>query len=158
MRKNYQYFNLYERCIGSHSGKECYQFGWEVGLKEKTHPTLLANFLKVASWVEENCPHLNGEFPCKHDPYSWTKLVVEDGKAYLEYGSHGYRFSIALSATETAVMATGSSQRNPYAFDGELFFRNDALEEFLSQWPAIKTKVITANRIQQNCFSEDFQA
>jgi hypothetical protein len=131
------------------------RFSYENGLFKKTNPVLLNNFLKVAHWIEENCPNLNGEFDCRHNTYHWTKLVVENGKPYLEYGSHGWGYDIALSTTETAVITRGSTQLTPYAFD-ELFFRNDALEEFLSQWQTIKQYVIAKNEMQNNVYSEDF--
>ena len=134
------------------------RFRNEIRMEEQTDKALLANFMKCAKWVEENCPKLNGEFNCRHDPYHWTRLVVEDGKAYLEYGSHGWGFDIALSTSETAVMTRGSQQSLPYAFSGHLFFRNDALEEFLSQWKTIKVYVESANRVQRHVFSEEFTA
>lgn len=151
MARNYEFHTFEERTInGLH-----YRFSHEKGLMEKTNPTLLNNFIKVATWIKENCPNLNGEFNCYHKVYHWTKLVVENGKAYLEYGSHGWGFDIALSTTETAVFARGSMQSLPYAFK-ELFFRNDALEEFLSQWQTIKSNIIAKNNVQNKVFSEDF--
>lgn len=33
-----------------------------------TSKALISNFNKVAKWIEENCPNLNGEFRCKHNP------------------------------------------------------------------------------------------
>lgn len=131
------------------------RFSYEKGLWKKTNQVLLNNFMKVANWIAENCPNLNGEFDCRHNVYHWTKLVVENGKAYLEYGSHGWDYEIALSTTETAVFSRGSMQSLPYAFD-ELFFRDDALEEFLSQWQTIKQYVIAKNDTQNKVFSEDF--
>ncbi len=123
-----------------------------------TSKALISNFNKVAKWIEENCPNLNGEFRCKHNPYYWISLVVEDGKAYLEEGSHGYDYSVALSTTETATFSRGSQQRDPCAFIGVQFFRNDRLEEFLKQWRAIKEKVIAENALQESVFSEHFEA
>lgn len=158
MRKNYEYHDLYEQHIGSYSNTMCYRFSWEVKLYEKTNPTLINNFKKIASWIRTNCPKLNGEFNCRHQVYHWTKLVVENGKAYLETGSHGYGFTYALSETETAQKATGSCQCDPYAFADTLFFPNSDLEEFLSQWETIKVKVIAKNEIQNKVFSEDFIA
>jgi len=131
---------------------------YEENLLKKANPMLIRNFNKVAKWVAENCPKLNGEFRCEHNPYYWIQLVVENGKAYLEYGDHGYSFSLAMSMEETATMATGSCQRKPYAFKGIQFFRNDKLEEFLKQWSAIKRKVIAENSIQSNVYSDDFTA
>jgi hypothetical protein len=49
-------------------------------------------------------------------------------------------------------------QRNAYAFLGVLFFRNERLEEFLSQWPYIKQQIIAKNDIQRNVFSNTFTA
>jgi hypothetical protein len=134
------------------------RFANEIRRVETTNNTLLNNFFKCAEWIAENCPTLNGTFNCKHEPYHWTRIVVEDGKAYLEYGSHGWGFDTALSTTETAIMSRGSMQRKPYAFNGIHFFRNDALEEFLSQWGHIKKSIIYANKQQSDVFSEEFVA
>lgn len=131
---------------------------FDARLHRELNPTLLSNFFKCAKWIEENCPNLNGEFRCKHDPYGWTKLVVENGKAYLECGSHGYDFSYALSTTETATFSRGSCQTRPRAYRNVFFFRNDGLEEFLSQWIEIKQKIIVANRVQSAVFSDNFTA
>lgn len=131
---------------------------YENRLLDNTNETLISNFNKVAQWVEDNCPHLNGEFSCRHNPYYWIQLVVENGKAYLEEGSHGYSFHIALSTTETAVKSTGSMQITPYAFNGIQFFRNDFMEEFLKQWASIKERIIAENKAQCAVFSEDFVA
>jgi hypothetical protein len=158
MRKNYSYQNIDEMHIGSFSGKPCLRFSYEHKLLQITDEQLMRNFCKVAEWIGENCPNLNGEFHCKHDPFHWTKLVVEGGKAYLETGSHGWGFEIALSTTETATFSRGSSQSNPYAFFGVRFFRNERLEEFLSQWLDIKQKVVAKNNIQRNVFSDTFTA
>lgn len=151
MARKYEYHSFDEKTRNGLGTR----FSYEKGLWEKTNPVLLNNFMKVAKWIEENCPNLNGEFDCRHNTYHWTKLLVENGKAYLEYGSHGWGFDIALSTTETAVYSRGSMQSLPYAFD-ELFFRNDALEEFLSQWQTIKEYVIAKNNVQSKVFSTDF--
>lgn len=158
MRKNYAYRNIYEKHIGSFSRTMCYRFSCEVKLLEETNPILMRNFLKVAKWIKTNCPNLNGEFKCKHDVYHWTKLVVENGKAYLETGSHGWDYDVALSADETAVFSRGSCQSAPYAFKKTLFFRNDRLEEFLTQWSSIKERVVAMNNEQSYVFSENFSA
>lgn len=158
MRRNYSYQNIDEMHIGSFSGEPCLRFSHEHGLLQKTNEQLMSNFCKVAKWIGENCPNLNGEFHCKHDPFHWTKLVVENGKAYLETGSHGWDFDIAISTTETAVFTRGSMQRNAYAFLGVLFFRNERLEELLSQWSYIKQQIIAKNDIQKNVFSNTFTA
>ena len=134
------------------------RFGCERGMLSRTNQELLSNFFKCANWIKENCPNLNGEFNCRHSPYHWTRIVVEHGKAYLEYGSHGWGFDIALSLTETAVMSRGSCQSLPYAFENVFFFRNDALEEFLTQWRTIKESIIAKNNIQSNVFSDKFEA
>ena len=158
MRKNYSYQNLDEMHIGTFSGEPCLRFSHAHGLLQKTNEQLISNFCKVAEWIGENCPNLNGEFHCKHHPFHWTKLVVEDGKAYLETGSHGWGFDIAVSTTETAIFSRGSEQRNPYAFFGVRFFHNSNLEEFLSQWSYIKQQIIAKNDIQKNVFSNAFTA
>lgn len=158
MRKNYAYGNIYDKHISSVSGELCYRFSYEVKLLATTNATLMRNFLKVAEWIKTNCPTLNGEFKCKHAVYHWTKLVVENGKAYLETGSHGWGFDIALSTTETATFTRGSCQEFPHAFKKALFFRNDRLEEFLTQWPNIKAQVVAKNNVQRNVFSETFSA
>lgn len=88
--------------------------------------------------IEENCPKLNGVFECRFNTYYWIKLVVENGKSYLECGSHGSDFTYALSKTETATFSRGSMQSKPYAYKDTFFFRNERLEEFLSQWETIK--------------------
>ena len=131
---------------------------YEKGLLERTNKILVDNFNKVAEWIKENCPNLNGKFHCPSNPYYWLSLVVEDGKAYLEYGSHGYSFSLAMSVEETATMATGSCQSIPYAYKGIQFFRNDRLEEFLKYWPTMKQRIIVENNSQRNVFSDDFVA
>ena len=89
-------------------------------------------------------------------PYHWTKLIVENGKAYLEYGSHGHSFEIALSTTETAYKSTGCLF-GKYAFENVFFFRNDALEEFLSQWAMLKFEIISKYRTQSDIYSIDFK-
>lgn len=158
MRKNYVYHKIDEITTSTMHGNPCLRFSYEHQLLQKTDEQLMRNFCKVAEWIGENCPNLNGEFHCKHDPFHWTKLVVEDGKAYLETGSHGWDYDIALSTTETAVFSRASEQRNPYAFFGVRFFRNERLEEFLSQWFDIKQKVVAKNNIQRNVFSDTFTA
>jgi hypothetical protein len=130
----------------------------EDSLLKNTNKTMINNFNKVAKWIETNCPHLNGKFKTSHNMYGWVTLVVEDGKAYLECGSHGYGFDIALSATETATIVTGSCQTTPSAFLGKQFFKNDDLEKFLKEWKDIKRKVITENENQCNAYSDDFEA
>jgi hypothetical protein len=144
MRK-FKYFELKEN-------------SYEMNLFENSNKTLISNFNKVADWIKTNCPNLNGEFRCRNNPYYWIALVVEDGKAYLEYGSHGYGYDIAMSQTETATFSRGSMQSISYAYDGIQFFRNDGLEEFLKQWDAIKEMVIAENKSQSNVFSDDFVA
>lgn len=160
MKRNYVFHDINEMGLPHWfiDGVSRPRFNNELKMVETTNKTLLNNFFKVAEWIAENCPTLNGIFNCNHEPYHWTRIVVEDGKAYLEYGSHGWGFDIALSATETAIMSRGSQQRMPYAFRGIHFFRNDALEEFLSQWNTIKTSIQCANRVQCSVFSENFVA
>lgn len=131
---------------------------YELGLFKSTNRILMSNFNKVAKWIEENCPNLNGTFKCRHQVYHWTALVVENGKAYLEYGSHGHDYEIAVSTTETATFSRGSMQSLPEAYDGVQFFRNDALEEFLSQWKSIKEEIVAKNAEQTYVFSDDFIA
>ena len=130
---------------------------YEERLLKNTNTALLKNFNKVADWIEENCPKLNGEFRCSNNPYHWVKLVVEDGKAYLEEGDHGYTFSLALSKTETATMTTGSMQRIPYAYK-EQFFKNDRLEEFLKEWFSIKKEIQAESTRQSYVYSDEFRA
>lgn len=154
--RRYEYHDIDEITRKTISGNPALRFSWENGLLERVNKTLINNFFKCASWIEENCPNLNGEFECRHNPYYWIKLVVENGKAYLEEGSHGYVFDIALSRTETARMTTGSMQSTPYAFLGKFFFRNDRLEEFLSQWGSIKNMIVAKNNVQSRVFSEEF--
>lgn len=155
MRK-YSYHTFDEKTQGIYG--ETLRFGCEKNMLERTNQSLLSNFFKCAKWVEENCPALNGEFQCKHNTYYWIKLVVENGKAYLECGSHGWGFTTALSQTETAVFTRGSMQDLPYAFEGKHFFRNDRLEEFLSQWKTIKSQIVSANNIQTAVYDENFEA
>lgn len=138
--------------------KNIQECGYESRLLAQTPKVLVSNFNKVAKWIEENCPSLTEEFSCRHNPYYWIKLVVEDGKAYLEEGSHGYGYSVAMSTTETATFTRGSMQCTPNAFEGVQFFRKDRLEEFLSQWQEIKKFVIAKNKVQCNVYSEDFEA
>lgn len=145
--RNYRYLNI----------NEAGRFSYERGLLKNVNPNLIANFNKVAEWIKRECPNLNGKFDMPHNPYYWVSLVVENGKAYLEEGSHGYSFSIALSTDETATMATGSCQSVPYAFHAQ-FFKNGRLEEFLKNWTAIKARIINENKVQSYVFSEDFEA
>lgn len=133
------------------------RWGCEQRLHGMTNKTLIENFNKVAEWVYECCPTLNGKFFCQHDPYHWTALKVEDGKAYFEYGSHGYGYDLALSTTETAVFSRGSMQSTPFAFAVQ-FARNDRLEEFLKQWSSIKEQIIAENCRQQSVYSHNFIA
>lgn len=157
MRKYYIPQDINETTISEVSGKLCKKFGYENNLLKQVNENLINNFFKCAKWIEENCPSLNGEFPCRHQPYHWTKLIVENGKAYLEYGSHGYSFEIALSTTETAYKSTGAYLANTYAFENVFFFRNDALEEFLSQWATLKFEIISKYRTQSDIYSIDFK-
>lgn len=157
MRKYYKPQDINEVVISKISGKPCKHFDYPNRLLTQVDERLLNNFLKCAKWIEENCPSLNGEFPCRHQVYHWTKLVVENGKAYLEYGSHGYSFEIALSNTETAYKSTGAYMANTHAFENVFFFRNDALEEFLSQWSMIKIEIIAKYRTQCKIYSDNFQ-
>ena len=46
---------------------------------------------------------------------------------------------------------------NTYAFENVFFFRNDALEEFLSQWAMLKFEIISKYRTQTNIYSDKFQ-
>lgn len=156
MRK-FIYKSLEEQ-ITNNRGELCYKHSWERGLLEKVNKKLVANFNKVAKWIEENCPNLNSKFSCSHDPYYWIQLVVENGKAYLEYGSHGYDYELAMSTTESATFLRGSNQCTAYAYDGIQFFRNNALEEFLKEWGSIKERVILENRAQSLVFSDNFEA
>lgn len=158
--RNYEYRKIDEMTDGRYTmtGKPCIHFNYENNLLKRTDKQLLNNFFKCAKWIEEHCPKLNGEYRCYHQVYHWTKLVVENGKAYLEYGSHGYGFSLALSTTETATMSTGSMQSRPHAFDGVFFFRNDALEEFLSQWSTIKMRIEAENEVRNKIYSDNFEA
>lgn len=157
MRKYYIPQDINETTISEVSGKLCKKFGYENNLLKQVNENLINNFFKCAKWIEENCPSLNGEFRCRHQPYHWTKLIVENGKAYLEYGSHGYSFEIALSTTETAYKSTGAYLANTYAFENVFFFRNDALEEFLSQWATLKFEIISKYRTQSDIYSIDFK-
>ena len=133
-------------------------FVYEYGLLKRTNKTLVMNFNKIAKWIEENCPRLTAKFMAVENSRYWVKLIVESGKAYLEEGSWGYRFSTALSSSETAVMTAGSSQVIPYAFKGVQFFDNEKLEGFIKNWHTIKPKVINENEKQTNAYSEDFEA
>ncbi len=155
MRK-FSYKDIYEQGIGSFSGKLCYEHPTELKTYQNVNKNLIRNFNKVAHWIEENCPHLNGSFKCKHNPYYWINLVVEDGKAYLEEGSHGYDYSLALSTTETASCSRGSCESTPYAFNVQ-FFPNSRLEEFLKEWREIKLKVKAEYDSQSYVFSDTFE-
>lgn len=158
--RDYEYRDIHE--MGNPrsfmDGKAHPNFGYELRLLAETNKTLLGNFNKVSKWIKTNCPHLSGVFKCRHNVYHWTALVVEDGKSYLEEGGHGYGFSTALSADETAVCSRGSTQGKPYAFEGVQFFPNSRLEEFLKQWPEIKQQIIIENKEQSGVYSEDFEA
>lgn len=138
--------------------KPHHRFNYERGLLEKTNRTLVENFQKCARWIEENCPGLNGEFNCEHNTYHWTKIVVEDGKAYLETGSHGYPFDMAISLTETATASPGSCSSEKFAFKNCFFFRNDRLEEFLGQWQRIKYAICREYEKYKNIYDSGFQA
>lgn len=155
MRK-FDFKNLDEVTISAVNGKPCYRYLYERGLFEKTDKTLLNNFNKVAVWIKENCPNLNGEFSFGNNPYYWIRLTIENGKAYLETGSHGYGYDIALSVTETATFSRGSNQSTPHAYSAQ-FFRNDRLEEFLRQWKSIKARIIKENAEQSYVFSSSFE-
>lgn len=154
--RTHHYYNLFEVHIGSFSKTLCYRFDYNVTMYKQVNPILIRNFNKCAKWIAENCPTLNGVFHCQHNPYYWIKLVVENGKAYLEEGSHGYGYDIAMSMEETSVFSRGSCQCNAYAFKDIQFFRNDRLEEFLSQWQTIKGKIQSAYAVQSNVYSENF--
>lgn len=160
MARNYQYHEITE--MGSPKmfmdNKPHPRFGYEIKMLENTNPQLMTNFFKVAQWIEENCPNLNGKFECRHNPYYKIHLNVENGKAYLETGSHSPSYECSLSTTETAVYTQGSCQGAPYAFKDKFFFRNDRLEEFLSQWPFIKTQIINKNKAQNRVYSNNFIA
>lgn len=159
MKRDYEFHDINEQYSVARTvdGKVYPRFGCEQRLLEKTNKTLIENFNKVAEWVSQYCPTLNGEFFCQHNTYHWTALKVEDGKAYFEYGSHGYGFDLALSITETAVFSRGSMQRTPYAFAVQ-FARNDRLEEFLKQWASIKAQIVAEYNRQQSVYSHDFIA
>ena len=125
----------------------------------KTDKTLLANVNKCFKWIEENCEGLSGEFNAVSDPYYWLKLVIEDGKAYLEYGSHGWGYDVSMSLTETAVFSRGSMQGTPYAFKGAQFFRNDRMETFLISWGKfLKSQIIKERDTKRSVRSANFIA
>ena len=132
--------------------------GYAQTLSNKLNPTLLANFKKVCKWIKDNCPNLNGEFHCRHNPYYKIHLIVEDGKAYLCEGSHGWGYGLYLFEDGSAEYSQGSCQSSPYAYNNIYAFRNNRLEEFLSQWQGIKVQIESAYRVQSNVFSEDFVA
>ena len=158
MKRNYEFHDINEMsgpnmvCKHEHP-----RWDYEQRLLGNTNKTLIENFNKVATWVKITCPNMNGEFFCQHNPYYWIALKVEDGKAYFEYGSHGYGYDLALSDTDTAVFSRGSMQSTPYAFN-EQFARNDRLEEFLKQWPSIKAQILIEYQRQNAVYSHDFIA
>lgn len=139
-------------------GKAHPRFSFEQRMLENTNPNLMANVMKVFAWIKENCPNLSGEFHCRHNPYYKIHLIVKNGKAYLCEGSHGCGYATYLSAEESATYSQGSCQGAPYAFKGVYFFRNDRLEEFLSQWSSIKNEIIAKNKLQENVYSNEFVA
>lgn len=130
---------------------------YAVTLSNNLNPTLLANFKKVCKWISENCPNLNGEFHCRHNPYYKIDLIVEDGVAYLCTGNHGWGYGLYLFEKGSAEYSQGSCQSSPYAYNNVYAFRNDRLEEFLSQWQSIKTQIVIANRVQMKVFDENFE-
>ena len=132
--------------------------GYAQTLSNELNPTLLANFKKVCKWIKDNCPNLNGEFHCRHNPYYKIHLIVEDGKAYLCEGSHSYGYALYLFEEGSAEYSQGSCQGSPYAYNNIYAFRNGRLEEFLSQWQSIKVQIENAYRVQSNVFSKDFVA
>lgn len=134
------------------------RFSRELGLLARTNKTLIANFHKVCEWIEENCPNLNGKFECRHNPFYKIHLIIENGKAYLCTGTHSYGYEFCLSKTETATYSQGSCQGKPYGFKDTFFYRNDRLEEFLSQWESIKREIILKNNMQSRVYSENFVA
>lgn len=115
--------------------------GFNKQMFEKVNRSYISNFNEIAEWIKNNYPNLNGKFELPHNPYYWIKLVVVNGKAYLQTGSHGYSFDIQLSTTETALLVSGSEQRIPYAYSAQ-FFRNDRLLKFLENWKMIKQQII----------------
>lgn len=140
-------------------GKPHPNYGYEQRLLANTDPRLVENFHKVCDWIAKNCPTLIGEFPCEHRVYYWLTLKVEDGKAYLEKGSHGHSlFECAISRTESATAHPGSCSSEMTAFDGVFFFFNERLEEFLKQWPSIKQRVFAEYKAQSNVYSSNFEA
>lgn len=141
-----------------YSYRDIKDFSYESKLLAETNGRLMTNFKKVAEWIREHCPELNGKFNCAHNINHWTRLTVENGKAFLEYGSHGWGWDLALSEDETAVMSPASLQQIPYAFAGVLFADNARLEEFLIQWPEIKKRVIEENNNQMLVYGENFEA
>jgi hypothetical protein len=112
----------------------------------------------VCKWIKDNCPNLNGKFQCRHNPYYKIHLIVEDGKAYLCEGSHSYGYGLYLFDDGSAEYSQGSCQGLPYTYSNIYAFRNDRLEEFLSQWQSIKAEIESAYRVQSNVFSKDFVA
>jgi hypothetical protein len=85
------------------------------------------------------------------------KFIVENGKAFLECGSWGWGFDIALSNTETATFVRGSMQRWPQSFSNVFFFHNHLLVNFLQEWSTIKNTLIEQEQKQTLIFSDDFQ-
>ena len=139
-------------------GKAHPRFSYEQKMISETNPNLIANVMKVIARIKENCHNLNGEIHCRHNPYYKIHLIVKNGKAYLCEGSHSCGYATYLSAEESATYSQGSCQGAPYAFKGIYFFRNDRLEEFLSQWSSIKSEVTIKNKLQENVFSSEFVA
>ena len=131
---------------------------YEKNLADNLNPTLLANFKKVCKWIKENCPNLNGEFHCNHNPYYKIHLIVKKGEAYLCEGSHGWGYAHYLFDGGSAVYSQGSCQGAPYGYNNIYAFRNDRLEEFLSQWTYIKSQVISRNTMQNSVYGDDFMA
>ena len=115
---------------------------YETRLVNNTNPTLLSNFKKVANWIKENCPNLNGEFHTSHNAFYKLDLIVENGIAYLCSGSHSCGYATTLSEFGTDFYSQGSCQSIPYRFEGHYGFSNDYLEKFLKEWPSIKERII----------------
>ena len=120
-----------------------------------TDPMLLRNFNKVLLWLWQNCPKLNGTFYCpqnEHQVY-WVRLVVENGRPFLEVGVKGHwHFKRALSRTVTAV-SDNSCTTKAYVTQ---FFRNEDLERFLKDWPRMKVEIINEYTAQRAVYSPDF--
>lgn len=139
-------------------GKARPRFSYEQRVINDTNQQLLANFQKVAAWIKANCPKLNGEFHCRHQVYHKTDLTVVDGIAYLQHGSHAAGYQWTLSEFGTDHYSQGSCQHAPYRFSGHYGMPNGVLEEFLTQWPEIKSQIVSANAVQTRVFSNDFEA